>query len=156
MFNLRDRFQEHITRVQRDLPVQLFSMIPQWILIISLNSINRLVFIMDKDSVLSQARTELLYIIYKFITHQTVNNSSSIQWSLHGWGCSEQKQLYSSADCRYGLKTTNTHSFFCCLKVQLTLFSETVKIMFLLMQFLQLPVISSPSGYKHPSPMSLP
>ena len=146
MFNLRYRFQEHIPRI-RDLPLQLFSIIPQGILIISINSINRLDFIKDKDSILCQARTELLYTICKFISHQRVNNSSSIQRSQHGWGCSEQKQLYSSADCRYGLKTTNT-PVFCCLKVQLTLFSQTVKITFLLMQFLQLPVISSPSDYK--------
>lgn len=71
---------------------------------------------MDKDSILCPARSELLYIIYKFISHQTVNNSSCIQRPLHRWGCSQQKQLYSGADCGYGLKTTNTHSCLLLLK----------------------------------------
>jgi len=34
-----------------------------------------MVFITDKGSVLSQARTELLYIIYKFIRHRTAETT---------------------------------------------------------------------------------
>lgn len=164
MFNLRNGFQEHIPRVQRDLPVQLFSMIPQWILIISINSINRLVFIMDKDSVLSQARTELLYIIYKFISHQTVNNSISIQRPLHGWDVLSKNNCIQVQTVDMGLKLILI-PVFCCLKVQVTLFSQTVKITFFLMQFspascyflsLRLQKLSQHSIPKHPSTMSLP
>jgi len=108
--------------------------------------------------VFCQARTELLYIIYKFISNQTVNNSSSIQRPLHGWGCSQQKQLYSSADCGYGLKTTNTHS---CL----LLHKSTTDIIFtnsknhvsphsIISSFLLFPLPQATKGFSAPYPQN--
>jgi len=64
-----------------------------------------------------------------------------------------------------GLRQLILIPIFCCLKVQLTLFSQTVKITFLLIQFsppscsflsLRLQKLSQHPIPKHLSPMSLP
>jgi hypothetical protein len=124
-----DSFQEHIPGIRLELPLQLFSKIPRMHTEFFHNSINRLVFIMDKDTVLCQATTQLLYTIYKLFSHKTVNNSSSTKRP-----CMDEDVL-SRNNCIHVQTMDILIPVFCCLKVQLTLISQKVNIVFLLAQF---------------------